>query len=311
MNGTPQETHLGLIKMTKNIYLTFNQAPKYFNIKPYEIENVTRAAEQRGYNARIISPNDMYDVADEDLPFAAIAMQGGVTETHLRFLRDLELRGVKTVNPVFSTRIADDKMLSYIELKNANFPIPKTIDLNVHADINNNVNKISTKLKFPCVIKIPNSGLGFGIHRVMNANELYDLLGLLALCTLRRYDNHIAANLLAQEYVKDSEGRAIRVVVVDNKCIGALYKTNSSGWKTNSSNLGRKTEPYHIDSVLEKLSLDICKHLNLNFAGIDFHTTPDGYLIGEINSSPILEHFESMYPNIKVSELLLDFLIKQ
>jgi RimK family alpha-L-glutamate ligase len=297
--------------MKNEIYLTLNVTPGLFPYKNYEIERLRIAAEEKGIITRVVPTLEMQDVSDDDLPFGAINMSGPATETHLRFLRDLEMRGVRHINPIYDSMIADNKMLSYIELKNLGFPIPKTKDFNVWYLTSRPtiIQEIADTIGFPCVIKIPDAGLGWGIHRVMNPGELRDLMGLLGMCTWRRIDGQLSSSLIIQEYMQYSEGRAVRVVVVDGKCIGALYKTNALSWKTNSTSEGWTRQSYEIDPALEKMSIDICKHFNLGFAGIDFHFTETGFAIGEINSSPNMEYFERIFPDVNISQLLIDYLI--
>lgn len=297
--------------MRNEIYLTLNVHPSLFPYKNYEFDRLRVASEEKGFTARILPCYEVQEVSDEELPFGVINMSGPVTDTHLRLLRDLELRGVRIINPIYDSIIADNKMLSYIELKNLGFPIPKTRDFNVwHLTGRPTIiQEIEDTIGFPCVIKIPDAGLGWGIHRVMNPGELRDLMGLLGMCTWRRLDGQLSSSLIIQEYMQYSEGRAVRVVVVDGKCVGALYKTNELSWKTNSTAVGWTREPYEIDPVLEKMSIDICKHFNLGFAGIDFHFTETGFAVGEINSSPNMEYFERIFPDINLSHLLIDYLI--
>ena len=103
--------------MKNEIYLTLNVPVASAKTKHYEIKKLRKAAEKHRFTVKVVSDNEVYELLDNDLPYAVINMSGRPTTTHLRLLRELESRGCKTVNPTYSASIADDKMLAYIELK--------------------------------------------------------------------------------------------------------------------------------------------------------------------------------------------------
>lgn len=303
--------------MIKNeIYLTLNQPILNSKSKHHELKSIRRAARQRGFVVKVIPSYEIYEITDDNVPYGVINMSGRPTTSHLRLLRELELRGCKTINPIYSSSIADDKMLCYLELTNAGFPVPKTMNFDVWYLSHNPeeaLRCIQTTIGFPCVVKIPDAGLGWGVHRVNSFPELQDLIGLLTLCTWRRIDGQQTTNLIIQEYIHHSVGRAVRSHVIGGKCLGAFVKTNTDGWKSptvvSHPSLAPHRYKFELSPELEKMSVEICNHFKLGCAGIDFLFTETGLAICEINTSPNLLHFDMLFPEINTADLLIEYLI--
>jgi gamma-F420-2:alpha-L-glutamate ligase len=304
--------------MKNEIYLTLNVPVASAKTKHYEIKKLRKAAEKHRFTVKVVSDNEVYELLDNDLPYAVINMSGRPTTTHLRLLRELESRGCKTVNPTYSASIADDKMLAYIELKHARFPVPKTLNFDVLFNMlsPSAASYIEKNIGFPCVIKIPDAGLGLGVHRVMSIDELHDLTSLLGLCNWRRPDGNQTNNLIIQEYIPYSEGRAVRVLVIGGKCLGAFCKTNRASWKTATFDTGKAADGltrdrFEMKPELEQMSIDICKHFNLGCAGIDYLFTETGFVVCEINTSPNMRYFDELFPELDTSALLIEYLLNK
>ncbi len=292
-------------------YLTSSFAVPSTSVKAYDINRMAAASVKYGITPVVKAGFDLHLGQEGNVPAAVINMTGIPNESHFRYLRELELQNVSVINSVSRTKTADDKMLCYLELKYNHIPVPKTLNLNPLglSNIARMCDEITDRLGFPCIIKLPNSGLGYGVVKVDNASQLSDLLAMLLLSMGRFGSSDWTANLLAQEYVEISAGKAIRVIVLNNKCVGALYKANSVGWKTNTHATGWSRSPYEIGPELERLSLRVCEVLGLAFAGIDFHILENGFSVGEVNSCPNFEAFEKIYPDINLSELLIEYLM--
>lgn len=305
--------------MSNTILLTTNLPLQFIPYKLYDLEQLKASIEKFGYTPKLITPKEM-SIPLEEVPLAAINCTGYPVDSHLRFLRDLELKGVKVPNLVFNAKVADDKMLSFIEMSNAGIPVPKSIDLNLGygTEFANILSMIDRTLGFPVVVKVPNSALGYGVHLVHTVEQLDELMNLVALSNLRNTLGHMTTNLLIQQYIPETKGSAVRVVVINKKCVGAYKRTNKHSWKTTQSSktwgfgIGGKNEdlriPYQVTKEIEDLCLNVCDVLNLNFAGIDLLFGPNGFLVGEVNTSPNHEPFDNTHPDINLSDSLIKYL---
>lgn len=285
------------------IFLTFNSHPSIAGILiDHEIQRLSQAANDLGFDIVKLGGQQLITPIDKDLPKAVFNMSQMPTYSHQQYLRDLELRGVKVLNPIYNSIVADDKMMSYIELKNSGFPVPKTLHVNplFLDDKNALVKRITDTLGWPCILKITNSSLGRGVIKINSPEEFDDIFSLLNISSLRTANNDTTVKLLVQEYIKESEGKTVRVIVLNNKCWGSFMKLSHNHWKANSTSGSFDRQAYELTDELSKMSLAICRHFNLGYAGIDFLIGKDGFLVGEINSVSMLKGFDLMHPEINI-----------
>ena len=109
----------------------------------------------------------------------------------------------------------DDKMLTYIALANHSIPMPKTFSGCLTFQKNNNfieeqIHLIERKLNYPIVIKECYGSSGNGIYLAKSQKNLKSILDIV-LCKPH----------LFQEYIHESAGMDIRVIVIGGKVIGA------------------------------------------------------------------------------------------
>ncbi len=74
---------------------------------------------------------------------------------------------------------------------------------------------------------------------------------------------------IVQKYITCSKGESVRVIVVNNKVIGALHTTNNSDFRSNL-NKGAKAERFFLNKEQENLAVKISKVMQLFYCGIDF-----------------------------------------
>ena len=98
---------------------------------------------------------------------------------------------------------------------------------------------------------------------------------------------------LVQEYVKESHGQDIRVLVVGGKVIASMKrKANGSEFRSNF-HLGGSVQKIDINEEQKKIACLAASAMGLDLAGVDMLISSRGPLILEVNSSPGLEGIES------------------
>ena len=98
---------------------------------------------------------------------------------------------------------------------------------------------------------------------------------------------------LVQEYVKESHGQDIRVLVVGGKVIASMKrKANGSEFRSNF-HLGGSVQKIDINEEQKKIACLAAATMGLDLAGVDMLISSRGPLILEVNSSPGLEGIES------------------
>lgn len=312
------------------IYLSFDVEQKHF---PYRLSEMNRwDAMSKKYQVPIIPVTPWKLYFDKELPIGVFNMIGPVNTSHYRFLKTLENEGVRYINDIDSARTADDKFLCNLKCKNHNIPTPKVIDLNTMSGHIHNFNGwmgqiIGDIIKYPCVIKYPNGGMGIGHYLIKNQNQFNELYNLLAI-TNCRIGNHYSGNdFFVEEFIKPPQGltsQTLRIYLWKNKIVGAFYRKSKSNWISNiedgsdpSSTWGEAFSDIgrHIEKELLNLCQKIVKVFNLKFAGLDFFETDNGYVLGEINSAPAhvaekLDLFRG-YEFDPIEEIVKELLIKE
>jgi len=303
--------------MNKEIYITSNTPLDMFSIsRKHDIDAISTAINKAGYTHKIIPSTDMFMSTDHP-PYAAINLTGWTSDRHVVYLKELENLKTKLLNPVYTSRIADDKMLSYLELASSVSMVPT-----MYLDITRPplypilLTKIEQCIGFPCVIKVTNGSRGIGVHKVDSSTDLIDLFGLLKSSITTVDNGQTSSNFILQKYIPETYGRNVRVFVLGDRCLGAMLRTNTNGWKTGQPMNGKfgineRRERFNLDFKLEAISLKICRLLNLNYAAIDFLFGKYDYIVNEINTCPDTKAFEECIKHLNLYDQVIDYVINR
>jgi RimK family alpha-L-glutamate ligase len=296
------------------IHLTYNIPFELYNgtFKKEEANLLFEYCKQK--NVHIENTCPMTNITGKVIPKAYYNMNGFVNVSHHRFVRRLELQGVKHLNSIGASLIADDKFLSSLELKFNGIPVPKILDINQLGGVAQNyggriTQLVKDEIKFPCVIKVPNGGYGHGICLMENETQFDDWYSMTAWINPKFGYNESGTDFLVQEFISNSKGRGLRIYILDGEYLGCMYKENNLSWKVNSTISEIMPTRYDADPELIQMCIKTCKVLNLRHAGIDILFDDNGYTINEINSSPGFVKFNSIFPEVNISKRLIDALL--
>ncbi len=97
--------------------------------------------------------------------------------------------------------------------------------------------------------------------------------------------------MLFQRFIKESAGRDLRLYVVGGRVVAAMERVNHSGdFRANIAG-GGSARPHKVSAQEEELALLACRHLGLDFGGIDLLQSKDGPVLCEVNSNA---HFQAL-----------------
>jgi len=217
------------------------------------------------------------------LPDVVLARTGsGTGYFNLSVLRQFERLNVPTIPNSSSIEASKDKMYANQILAQAGLPIPKTM-LTRFPCKSELVEKV---VGFPCVLKVVTGSHGAGVYLCETPKQFEDLSELVSSLDFKN-------SMIVQEYIKESEGRDLRVVVIGGRVVGAMQRKSTDGsFKANISR-GGQGEAYDVDDQMELLAIQTAKVLDLDIAGIDLLFHSDGYRICEANSAPGFKGFEA------------------
>jgi ribosomal protein S6--L-glutamate ligase len=115
--------------------------------------------------------------------------------------------------------------------------------------------------------------------------------------------------ILVQQYIKESEGRDIRVFVIGGKAVAAMMRQGAEGDFRSNLHRGGKAEPIQITPAERKTAIRAAKVMGLNVAGVDMLRANQGPVVMEVNSSPGLEGIEAA-TQVDVATAMIAFLEK-
>jgi RimK family alpha-L-glutamate ligase len=230
------------------------------------------------------------------LPDVVLARTGSSTGYYnLSVLRQFERLNVPTLPNSNSIEAAKDKMYAMQIFGQAGLPIPKTMLTRFPS----NSDLVEKQVGFPCVMKVVTGSHGAGVYLCENAKQFEDLSELISSIDFK-------SSMIVQEYIDQSKGRDIRVIVVGGRVIGAMQRKSVDGsFKANISR-GGVGEGIEVDDQMELLAIQVAKVLDLDIAGVDLLFHEDGYKICEANSAPGFKGFEEAL-EINVPQKIFDY----
>ena len=224
----------------------------------------------------------------------------------VKLAKYLEVLGFKVFNSASSIAICDDKSLTHLSLMNSGIKMPRTIIAPMtYANIGytnyDYLEKVKNTLGFPLIVKEVFGSFGRQVYMASNANELETIVK----------EHSKNSSLIFQKYISTSKGRDIRLQVVGDKVVAAMYRYNNSGdFRANLSN-GGKVKNYTPTKEQADIAIRCCKILGLDFAGVDLlFGEEDEPIICEINSNA---HFKNIteVSGVSVSDYIIEHIINQ
>ena len=231
------------------------------------------------------------------LPKFVFPRTGSGTTYHIKaVIRHFERMGVVVINGSDAIDNVKDKLYSHQILAQSNLDIPKTMLLKHPID----VDFVNKHIGFPAIVKTISGSYGKGVFLAETKKQLRQLLTMAEL-TKKSY------NIIIQEFIKDTWGKDLRVLVVNNKVVGCMMRqATDDDFRANISR-GGEGIPYEVNEQIEWLSSESSKALDLDIAGVDLLFDNGGYKICEVNSNPGFEGMET-YTKKNIAEEIVQFI---
>ena len=279
------------------------------NEPSYETKRLIECFGDEGIECHMIHPNhvDIF-ISREDrrsvqveneyttIPDFVIPRVGSSTTYYQKAVfRHLERMGVLFINSSDAIDTVKDKLYTMQILAQNNVPHPKTMLVRNPVD----VSYVEKKIGFPIVVKSLSGTHGKGVYLAKDKKNFSQLMDM-----MEQFNDRF--NILLQEYVSDSHGKDLRIMVVGGKVIGAMKRESQDGDFRANITRGAGAKPVEMDEQMEFLSLESTKLLGLDIGGVDLLYDNGGYKICEVNSSPGFSGMEK-YTDIKVAEQIVTY----
>lgn len=276
----------------------------------YSTIRLKEAALDRGHEVRIVNTTRCYMNITSKSPevhyrgeiiknIDAIIPRIGASITFYgtAVVRQFEMMGVFCINESVAISRSRDKLRSLQLLSRKGIGMPITGYASSPDDVQDLI-KIASGA--PLVIKLleGTQGIGVVLAETKKAAEsvIEAFMGL-------------KANIMVQEFIRESDGADIRCFVVGDKVVGAIKRQAKEGEFRSNLHRGGVASKVKITPEERQTAVKAAKVMGLNVAGVDIIRSDKGPLVLEVNSSPGLEGIEKA-TNIDIAGEIIQFIEK-
>lgn len=175
---------------------------------------------------------------------------------------------------------AEEKIAQMPRLAEAHIRVPETIIARQESFAANEKFFLS-KISFPAIFKIDGSK-GRNVHIVQTEQQLKKMI-----------DKQTSGNLfLIQEFVQNEWDT--RTLLMFDKNIGTIKRKRRKGFLNNVSQ-GASVEKFELTKEDDKIAKKACQVNGIDFGGVDLIHTKNGPVVLEVNKSPQINGFESIF----------------
>lgn len=201
----------------------------------------------------------------------------GETMIHSSLIRQFELMGVKVVNGYHGVVQAKNKIGMLQVLNASGVPMPTTYVLRSSEYSEQIAEKIGS---FPLILKSVTGSHGIGVSIIESARGLRSIVDMLV-------ENEYSEPIILQEYVRESSGKDIRVIVVGGRVVAAMERiARKKGEFRSNFELGGKVRIAELTQKEKNIAIKATEAFGLDFSGVDILRTKNGPKVLELNSNP-------------------------
>ena len=196
-------------------------------------------------------------------------------------VRQFETMGSYCVNSSEAITASRDKLKSLQILAQDGINMPVTGFASHTMDIEGVIEKVGS---VPLVMKLLQGTQGQGIVLAETRKAAESVMSAF---------RQLEADILVQEFIKESSGTDIRALVVGDNVVAAMRRIAPEGEFRSNVHRGGRTEQITLNQEEEKIAVEAASVLGLRIAGVDLMRSKRGPLVLEVNSSPGLEGIEA------------------
>ncbi len=263
--------------------------------KLYTTRRLIETSLQRGHEVKVIDPLGCYMNVTSNRP--SIHYRGGeirnvdaviprigasITFYGNAVVRQFEMMGVYCLNESIALSRARDKLrsLQLLARKGIGLPVTGFAHSTMYTE-----DLISLVGGPPLVVKLLEGTQGIGVVLAETKKASQSVIEAF---------RGLNANILVQEYIKESQGKDIRCFVVGNRVVASMLRTGKEGEFRSNLHRGGTGERVKITPEERSTAIRAAKIIGLNVAGVDILRSERGPVIVEVNASPGLEGIEKV-----------------
>ena len=259
----------------------------------YSTKSLVEAGRSRGHQVVIIDHMTCDLVIDRKNPQvwhygrncsdidAIIPRIGASVTAHgAAVIRQFELMNCFTTLNSQALLLARNKLSCLQILSNNGVDVPKTLLPSTRSMAYRFLDQLAHP---PYVIKVASGTHGAGVLKADSKKSALHLLDTF---------NQLKEMVIVQEYIAESSGKDIRIIVVGERVVASMERKSTTGDFRSNLHLGGAAELTEISELEREIALKATRLMGLKVAGVDILRSSRGPLVLEVNASPGLEGIE-------------------
>lgn len=277
--------------------------------KTYNEKRFVEEARARGHSVKIIRYLECYAYISKNKPevhYRGKALTNidvivplisiNSTDFGVSLIRQFEMMGIPTMVGSLALSRARDKIRQAQIFSRRGIDTPRTAFTNHAADASDLVKMVGG---VPLVVKTIKGSSGQGVMLLESTKS--------AVSTIEAFFSQ-SVSILIQEYIEESEGKDIRVIVVGGRAIASIQRTAVEGEFRSNLYKGGDAKKIKITAEERRLAINSAKSTNLTaIAGVDIIQSSRGPLVSEVNACPNLIGIEKA-TGVNVAGMTIDYI---
>jgi ribosomal protein S6--L-glutamate ligase len=264
------------------------------NPELYSNKRIMEAGEMRGHEMHFLNIKECYMRLDAETPeihyrggiilnqFDAIIprIRPSITFYGCALTRQFEALKVYCLNSAAAITQSRDKLYSLQLLLHSGVGIPTTGFANSPLDTNDLIKMVGGP---PLIVKLLEGTQGKGVVLAETKKAAESVINAF---------KSLNANILVQEFIKEANGKDLRLFVIDGKVVATIQREAMPGEFRANIHLGGTASIIKPTAEEKRIAIKAAKAMDLKIAGVDIIRSSKGPLLLEVNSSPGLEGIE-------------------
>ncbi|WP_297518357.1 30S ribosomal protein S6--L-glutamate ligase [Flavobacterium sp.] len=264
------------------------------NPELYSNRRIMEAGEMRGHEMHFLNIKECYMKLDAVKPeihyrggkildnFDAIIprIRPSITFYGCALTRQFEAMKVYCLNSAKAITQSRDKLYSLQLLLHHGVDIPTTGFANSPLDTDDLIKMVGGT---PLIVKLLEGTQGKGVVLAETKKAAESVINAF---------KSLNANILVQEFIKEADGKDLRLFVVDGKVVAAMQREAAPGEFRANIHMGGTASVVKVTPEEKRIAIKAAKAMDLKVAGVDIIRSSKGPLLLEVNSSPGLEGIE-------------------
>lgn len=233
----------------------------------------------------------------EEIQLHAIIPRIGASVTFYgtAVVRQFEVMGVYSITESQALARSRDKLRTLQLLSREGVGLPVTGFARSSRDINGVIDLVGGA---PVIIKLLEGTQGMGVVLAETRKAAESVIGAF---------QQLDANILVQEFIKESAGSDIRALVVGGRVVAAMERRAAPGEFRSNLHRGGTASPVKLSTRERNTAIRAARVMGLGVAGVDLLRSSRGPVVMEVNSSPGLEGIETA-TGIDVAGEIIDYI---